>query len=255
MAKTLCGVAWECATGRCRKGLEGPRSTTMSVNATAVGRVAIMGATGVGGLDGGYVVLEWVKAQTHDKLVPQQQLSVVVSRPELADYGLKLLSASAQMEHARGATQAQQVSAATTPNWSRDGDVHIAAVLQDASSRAANAEEPSLLWHLQGECAKLAAGGDWDGVSVLCGAIVALAKGKGKGKGKGTAVNWHGKNELIHVYFENNIFNVYLNREVKSTETNVNDADHYLAKKLSAVGRRGWQSSAPVSPTRCSTNW
>ena len=38
-------------------------------------------------------------------------------------------------------------------------------------------------------------------------------------------VNWHGKNELIPVFLENNIFNFYLNREVKSTETNnVNDA-------------------------------
>ena len=44
-------------------------------------------------------------------------------------------------------------------------------------------------------------------------------------------VNWHGKNELIPVYLENNIFNFYWNREVKSTETNnVNDADHCLAK-------------------------
>ena len=33
-------------------------------------------------------------------------------------------------------------------------------------------------------------------------------------------VSWHGKNELIPVYLENNIFNFYLNREVKSTETN-----------------------------------
>ena len=33
-------------------------------------------------------------------------------------------------------------------------------------------------------------------------------------------VNWYGKNELIAVYLENNIFNFYLNREVKSTETN-----------------------------------
>ena len=33
-------------------------------------------------------------------------------------------------------------------------------------------------------------------------------------------VNWHGKNELIPVHLENNIFNFYLNREVKSTETN-----------------------------------
>ena len=44
-------------------------------------------------------------------------------------------------------------------------------------------------------------------------------------------VNWHGKNELIPVYLENNIFNFYLSREVKSTETNnVNDADHCLTK-------------------------
>ena len=32
--------------------------------------------------------------------------------------------------------------------------------------------------------------------------------------------SWHGKNELIPVYLENNIFSFYLNREVKSTETN-----------------------------------
>ena len=64
-------------------------------------------------------------------------------------------------------------------------------------------------------------------------------------------VHWHGKNELIAVHLENNIFNFHLNREVRSTETNhVNDADHFLAKKLSAVGKRGWQSSALVSPTK-----
>ena len=40
---------------------------------------------------GGYVVLEWVKAQALDKLVPPEQLSVIVSRPELADYNAKLL--------------------------------------------------------------------------------------------------------------------------------------------------------------------
>ena len=38
-------------------------------------------------------------------------------------------------------------------------------------------------------------------------------------------VSWYGKNELIPVYLENNIFNFYLNREVQSTETNnVNNA-------------------------------
>ena len=50
-------------------------------------------------------------------------------------------------------------------------------------------------------------------------------------------VIWHGKNELILVLLENNIFNFYLNREVKSTETNnVNDADHCLAKNCQQSG-------------------
>ena len=33
-------------------------------------------------------------------------------------------------------------------------------------------------------------------------------------------VNWYGKDEPIPVYLENNNFNFYPNREVKSTETN-----------------------------------
>ena len=33
-------------------------------------------------------------------------------------------------------------------------------------------------------------------------------------------VKWYGKDELIPVYPENNIFNFYPSREVKSTETN-----------------------------------
>ena len=44
-------------------------------------------------------------------------------------------------------------------------------------------------------------------------------------------MNWYGKNELIPVHLENNIFNFYPNREVKSTESNnVNDADHSPVK-------------------------
>ena len=50
-------------------------------------------------------------------------------------------------------------------------------------------------------------------------------------------VNWHGKNELIPVFLENSIFNFYLNKKLKSTETNnVNDADHYLAKNCQQSG-------------------
>ena len=50
-------------------------------------------------------------------------------------------------------------------------------------------------------------------------------------------MNWHGKNELILVFLENNIVNFYLNREVKSTETNnVNDADEYPTKNCQQSG-------------------
>ena len=50
-------------------------------------------------------------------------------------------------------------------------------------------------------------------------------------------VNWHGKIELIPENLENNIFNFYLNREVKSAETNnVNDADHCPAKNCQQSG-------------------
>ena len=50
-------------------------------------------------------------------------------------------------------------------------------------------------------------------------------------------VNRYGKNDLIPVYFENNTFNFYLNREVKSAETkSVNDADHYPTEKSQQSG-------------------
>ena len=51
-------------------------------------------------------------------------------------------------------------------------------------------------------------------------------------------VNWYGKDELIPVFLENNNFKFYLNREEKSTE------------QCSAVGKREWQSSALVCPTK-----
>ena len=61
--------------------------------------------------------------------------------------------------------------------------------------------------------------------------------GQGKRMHVEKLVNWYGRNELIPVYLKNNIFNFYLNREVKSTETNnVNDADHCLAKNSQQSG-------------------
>ena len=75
---------------------------------------------------------------------------------------------------------AQQISAAISPQYDRYGDVHLSAVLQDASSQAANTQEPSLLWHLQGNLLSLRLA---DGGNALTGAVVALTIGKGKEKG------------------------------------------------------------------------
>ena len=64
-------------------------------------------------------------------------------------------------------------------------------------------------------------------------------------------VNRHGKNELILVYLENNIFNVCRNRKVKSTETNnVNDADHYPTKNSQQSGNGDGRAVRSISPTK-----
>ena len=63
------------------------------------------------------------------------------------------------------------------------------------------------------------------------------------------SVNCFGKNELIPVYLENNIFNFYLNREVKSTENNnVNDADHYPTKNCQQSGMSKWETKKMENP-------
>ena len=55
--------------------------------------------------------------------------------------------------------------------------------------------------------------------------------GQGMGIHFEILVNGYGNNALIPVYPENDTFNSYLNREVKSAETNnVNDAEHCFAK-------------------------
>ena len=77
-----------------------------------------------------------------------------------------------QTKHARGASQAQQLSG-------KDMDVSMGAVAVDRQ-----ASEQPLLWHLQGEIAKCAQAGDWDAVGAISGAIMALTKGKVKGKGQ-----------------------------------------------------------------------
>ena len=50
-------------------------------------------------------------------------------------------------------------------------------------------------------------------------------------------VSWYGRKQLIPVYIEDNIFNFYMSKEVKS-------------EQFSAAGKRLWQSIALVSPTK-----
>ena len=68
MAKTSCGVEWECPAGYRSQGPEIPGSPAMSVNAAIVGGTTVMGAAGSEVLMGGYVVPEWIKAQALHKV-------------------------------------------------------------------------------------------------------------------------------------------------------------------------------------------
>jgi hypothetical protein len=145
-------------------------------------------------LMGGYPIPDWVRGQALEKLVPENLLQTIVGRPELADYSAKLLWVKTQMEHARGATQAQHIGSATA--MKKDMDVHMGALAvekqtSDAADQQASGRDP-LLWSLQAEAAKCAAAGDWDGAGAISGAIFALSKGKGKGKGKsgGKGPSW-----------------------------------------------------------------
>ena len=79
-----CKGLWTPQTSLTLEVLTQGRVVRTAVNATTVGGAAVMGATGV-------VVPELVKVQALYKLVPQEQQSVIVSRPERADYNAKLL--------------------------------------------------------------------------------------------------------------------------------------------------------------------
>jgi hypothetical protein len=129
----------------------------------------------------GYPVPDWVKAQALDKLIPQDMLATVVSRPELSDYGLKVKWVKAQMEHARGATLASQVSG----KGHRDMDVGAVLKMHGDDSASEAPSSDSVIWSLQSELGRRSAEGDWDAVNALSGALFALGKGKSKGKSKG----------------------------------------------------------------------
>ena len=96
---------------------------------------------------------------------PRRSTSWCLSRPELADYGLNLWWVQAQMEHHVGR---HKPSKSPQPLHSGGTEMQMAAwarCCKTPPNERENAQEPSLLRHLQGECAKLAAGGGWDGVN------------------------------------------------------------------------------------------
>ena len=140
----------------------------MSVNATTVGWEQL----GSEVLMGRYIVPEWVKAQALDKLVPQEQLSIIVSKPEACKPKRRWNMHVAQ--HKPNRSPQLQVES----RWRRQYGCNTARYFLSICDA-----QVSLMWHLQGECAKLATGGDWDGVHVVNSAIMTLAKGKGERKG------------------------------------------------------------------------
>ena len=91
--------------------------------------------------------------------MPDVLLHAIVSRPELVDYAPKLRLVKAQMEHARGAAQAQQASGSEKELYEVDAS-----------------QSSPLVWHFQ-------AATQWAGLAALQ-QLYAVTSGKGKG-GKG----------------------------------------------------------------------
>ena len=108
-----------------------------------------------------------IQAQALENLVPDTLLQVIISRPDLADFEPKLRWVKSQMEHHRGAVQAQQVSG-TAKELHEIGD----------------AQSSPVIWHLQAATRRCAEAGDWDGLAAATAALYAFTGGKGKG-GKG----------------------------------------------------------------------
>ncbi len=110
----------------------------------------------------GYAIPDWIRATALDKLVPEDLLRLIVGCSELADYSAKLLWVRSQMEHARGATQAQYAGGAPTSKRDNDADMHMGAMTVDR-----RAQKPLLLWRLEEACTTCVQVGDWGGVAAI----------------------------------------------------------------------------------------
>jgi hypothetical protein len=124
---------------------------------------------------------DWLKSAALEKLVPSELLQVMISRPELDSYIRRLQWIKAQMEYARGSTQALAYSGHSQKD--KSGDVLMGELGADGFSTAGS-DSRSIVGSMQDERSRCELAGDWDRSSALSVAIQSLTKGKGKGKGK-----------------------------------------------------------------------
>ena len=168
LAAELQGNAPQVLSAKCRRYTDPPRCTTLLKLWEAWPlREQVCNELAFGGL----FILEPLKAQALDKLIPESLLQIVVGRLELSAYSPKLQCFKAQMEHAKGAAQASYVSAALR-------DLYEA--FPDPS------QNPQLFWDLQEVTQRCAQTADWAGFSAATAALqqlYAVAKGK-RSKGK-----------------------------------------------------------------------
>jgi hypothetical protein len=126
---------------------------------------------------------EWMRNLSLEKLIPVQLLNTLISRTDIVGYPTRLAWVRAQMEHARGVSQA--AAYAPGPGKDASGDVYMNSV--EAAPEADN----GLAWALANAMEQ----GDWSQAESLQVAILAVKGGgkggfrKGLGKGKSGAAS------------------------------------------------------------------
>ena len=127
---------------------------------------------------GGYPLPDWLRANSLEKLVPDDMLKIIVGRPELSAYTPKMEWIRAQIEHAKSVERAREVDGRGAAGKGKKEDS------MDVGNVNQEEEVPDMfLNNLQAEYIKRAAVGDWEGSEILANTIFQFSKG-GKGKGK-----------------------------------------------------------------------
>ena len=117
---------------------------------------------------GGYPLPDWLKANSLEKLLPDEMMKTVVGRPELAAYGPKLAWVKAQMDHAKSVSRAAHYGAGKG-RLDAGNAMDVSNVNEDC---AATKEEEKVADPLMANIQE-----------AVENALLAMTKGKGKGKG------------------------------------------------------------------------